>query len=204
MDKYDLSSDGNGAEGLLTVLEYQGKKGALTITKHTFNNVYVKGFPKDDVFSEENLSELFRQFGEIQNAAIMRDGQGISKGFGFVCFSDPSSAEKATQYVHNIQRMEQQPSGENPDIELKLINGVKLTDLYIKEAKKKTQREKELQMNNFKYKKSIMYFSLFVKNFPVGTTEEELKIYFSTACQGEVTRIQVVEGSQQAFVNFEK
>lgn len=100
--------------------------------------------------------------------------------------------------------MEQQPSGEKPDIELKLINGVKLTDLYIKEAKKKTQREKELQMNNFKYKKSIMYFSLFVKNFPVGTTEEELKIYFSTACQGEVTRIQIVEGSQQAFVNFEK
>ena len=29
-------------------------------------------------------------------------------------------------------------------------------------------------MTNFKYKKSIMFFSLFVKNFPVGTTAEEL------------------------------
>lgn len=182
MDKYDLSSDGNGAEGILTVLEYQGKKGNMNINKHTFNNVYVKGFPKDESFSDENLSELFKQFGEIQNVAIMRDGQGVSKGFGFVCFSDPSSAEKATQFVQSLQRMEQQPSGEKPDIEVKVVNGVKLTDLYIKEAKKKTQREKELVMNNFKYKKSIMYFSLFVKNFPIGTTEEELKIYFTTAC----------------------
>lgn len=112
----------------------------------------------------------------------MRDGLGNSKGFGFVCFTDPSSAEKATQYVQSVQRMEQHPPGEKPEIELKLINGVKLTDLYIKEAKKKSQREKELLLTNFKYKKSIMYFSLFVKNFPVGTTEEELKIYFSSAC----------------------
>lgn len=59
-------------------------------------------------------------------------------------------------------------------------------------------------MNNFKYKKSIMFFSLFVKNFPLGTTEEELKIFFSSACQGDVTKVQVIPGTQQAFVNFEK
>jgi len=29
----------------------------------------------------------------------MRDGEGQSKGFGFVCFADASSAEKATQAV---------------------------------------------------------------------------------------------------------
>jgi RNA recognition motif-containing protein len=29
----------------------------------------------------------------------MRDGDGASKGFGFVCFTDASSAEKATQFV---------------------------------------------------------------------------------------------------------
>lgn len=74
MDKYDLSSDGHGAEGILTVLEYQGKKSAMTIHKHTYNNVYVKGFPKDTEFTEENLEELFKQFGDIQNTAIMRDG----------------------------------------------------------------------------------------------------------------------------------
>lgn len=29
----------------------------------------------------------------------MRDGEGNSKGFGFVCFADSQSAEKATQFV---------------------------------------------------------------------------------------------------------
>ena len=60
-------------------------------------------------------------------------------------------------------------------------------------------------MSNFKYKKSIMFFSLFVKNFPPGTTEEEIRIYFSSACNGgEVTKVTVIPGTQQAFVNFEK
>ena len=96
MDKYDLSSDGNGAEGTLTVMEYQGKKSGLNTHKKSFNNVYVKGFPVD--YSDDNLIDLFKEFGKIQNVAIMRDGTGISKGFGFVCFEDSSSAEKATQH----------------------------------------------------------------------------------------------------------
>lgn len=97
MDKYDLSTDGNGITGLLSVLEYQGKKSQAA--RRSFNNVYVKGFPKDASFTDEHLAELFKEFGEIQSAAIMRDGHGQSKGFGFVCFADASSAEKATQAV---------------------------------------------------------------------------------------------------------
>ena len=133
----------------------------------------------------------------------MRDGQGVSKGFGFICFADPSAAEKATSYV---LRNEATDGDKNQDSasEQRVIKGVKLGDLYVREAKKKEQRHHELQMNNFKYKKSIMFFSLFVKNFPIGTTEEELKIYFSSACQGDVTKVQIIPGTQQAFVNFEK
>ena len=44
MDKYDLKSDGFGGEGTLEVLEYQGKKSSLS--KKTFNNVYVKNIPQ--------------------------------------------------------------------------------------------------------------------------------------------------------------
>ena len=90
-----------------------------------------------------------------------------------MCFTDPSAAEKATYYVQRSDA--QAEDGIDPKVE---INGIKLTDLYVREAKKKSQRVAEIQMNNFKYKKSIMFFSLFVKNFPPGTTEEELKIYF--------------------------
>jgi hypothetical protein len=45
MDKYDLSSDGYQAEGILEVLEYQGKKSSLSAK--AFNNVYVKNIPMD-------------------------------------------------------------------------------------------------------------------------------------------------------------
>ena len=170
--------------------------------KRSFNNVYVKGFPKDESFTEDSLQELFIEFGEIQNTAIMRDGTGISKGFGFVCFTEPAAAEKATQFVLRNDPNAQTDKDDGTNV--KRVNGISLADLYVREAKKKQQRIHELQMNNFKYKKSIMFFSLFVKNFPPGTTDEELKIYFSTACQGEVTKVLVVPGTQQAFVNFEK
>lgn len=50
MDKYDLSSEGKDFSGTLQVLEYQGKK---TVHKKTsFNNVYVKGFPKEATFTD--------------------------------------------------------------------------------------------------------------------------------------------------------
>ena len=180
-------------------MEYQGKKSQAV--RRSFNNVYVKGFPKDPSFTDENLGELFKEFGEIQSAAIMRDGTGESKGFGFVCFTNSSSAEKATQYV---LRKEHSDAADDTDQHLiddqaRSVKGVKLADLYVREAKKKPQRVAELQMNNFKYKKSIMFFSLFVKNFPPGTTVEELKIYFSTACQGEVNRVNLIKGTQQAL-----
>jgi RNA recognition motif-containing protein len=173
MDKYDLSSDGFQAEGILEVLEYQGKKSSLSAK--AFNNVYVKNIPL--ALDEEDLHALFEEFGPLQSCCIMRDAQGQSKQFGFVCFTDGGSAEKAIQTV-----LRHEPIGEDAEVGAKTVKGCKVADLYVREAKKKTQRKHELTMTNFKYKKSIMFFSLFVKNFPIGTTEEELKIYFSSAC----------------------
>jgi RNA recognition motif-containing protein len=121
----------------------------------------------------------------------MRDSSGTSKGFGFVCFTDPTAAEKATSFMlrNEASAAADGEKIEESEAEAKSIKGVKLSDLYVREAKKKEHRVHELQMNNFKYKKSIMFFSLFVKNFPIGTSDEELKIYFSSACQGEVTKV---------------
>jgi polyadenylate-binding protein len=66
-------------------------------SRRPFNNIYVKNFSEDPDFKDEQLAELFKQYGDIQNACVMRDGEGRSKGFGFVCFYDPASAEKATE-----------------------------------------------------------------------------------------------------------
>ena len=198
MDKYDLAQEAttDGERDALrgqqvTVLEYHA--GAKSKNRRAFNNVYVKNFPKDASFTEESLALVFKQFGDISSTAIMRDGSGESKGFGFVCFKEPAAAERAIQAVqkHEAAAGEDGEAKESDD----LIQGVRLSDLYVREAKKKSVRMAELQMSNFKYKKSIMFFSLFVKNFPVGTTEEELRIYFQTACQGEVSRVNIVKGT---------
>lgn len=186
MDKYDLKGDGYDNEGILSVVEYQGTK--TKQTRRTYNNIYVKNFSDDPDFKDEQLADLFKQYGEIQNACVMRDANGQSKGFGFVCFHDPASAEKATE----DNKLEHERNAEGAP------------KLYCCEAKSKKQRANELAINNFKYKKSIMLFSLFVKNFPPGTSEEELKIYFQTGCQGEVTKVKIIPGTQQAFVNFDK
>jgi RNA recognition motif-containing protein len=197
MDNFDLATV--GGSGNLTVLEYQGRKNLGP--KKFFNNIYVKGFPCED-FEESDLMELFKEFGEIQNAVIMRDCDEKSKGFGFVCFSDPSSAEQATTAVNS--KADSQEDGDEKEV--KEVKGVKLSDLYVREAKKKNERVKEALQNNFKFKKSIMMFTLFVKNFPVGVSEQDLKAFFNQSANGQevVQKIRFIPGTQQAFINFDK
>lgn len=50
--------------------------------------------------SDTELRELFSQWGTITSAKLMRDENGISKGFGFVCFSAPEEANKAVTSLH--------------------------------------------------------------------------------------------------------
>jgi polyadenylate binding protein len=56
-------------------------------------NLYVKNL--DDDMDDEKLNQEFAPFGTITSCKIMRDDKGVSKGFGFVCFSSPDEATKA-------------------------------------------------------------------------------------------------------------
>lgn len=67
-------------------LERQGKYQGV--------NLYVKNL--DDTIDDEKLRQEFSQFGTITSAKVMRDEKGLSRGFGFVCFSTPEEATKAT------------------------------------------------------------------------------------------------------------
>jgi RNA recognition motif-containing protein len=62
------------------------------------NNIYVKNFPKD--FNENDLKKLFEKYGEISSTLISRDENGFSKGFGFVCFTNPINASIAFKEVN--------------------------------------------------------------------------------------------------------
>ncbi|KAJ9555083.1 hypothetical protein OSB04_009697 [Centaurea solstitialis] len=68
------------------------------ISKYQGSNVYVKNI--NDNVTEDELRECFTQCGTITSAKLMINDKGISKGFGFVCFSTPEEANKAVNTFH--------------------------------------------------------------------------------------------------------
>ncbi|KAM7265555.1 hypothetical protein ACFE04_003238 [Oxalis oulophora] len=68
------------------------------IQKYRGSNVYVKNI--DDDVTDEQLKEYFGTCGTITSAKLMRDDKGISKGFGFVCYTTPEEASKAVSNLH--------------------------------------------------------------------------------------------------------
>ncbi|XP_041997681.1 polyadenylate-binding protein 7-like isoform X1 [Salvia splendens] len=80
-------------------LEFEEKR-KEQILKYQASNVYVKNI--DDEISDDELRLHFSQCGTITSATIMRDDKGISKGFGFVCFSTPEEANKAVYTFHGL------------------------------------------------------------------------------------------------------
>jgi len=63
------------------------------LNKFQASNLYVKNL--DDTIDDEKLLAEFAQFGTITSSKVMRDDKGNSRGFGFVCFSNPEEATKA-------------------------------------------------------------------------------------------------------------
>ena len=60
-----------------------------------FTNVYVRGF--GDSFTQQDLLTTFSCFGHVVSAVITKKNGG---SFGFVCFADTESAEKAINSLH--------------------------------------------------------------------------------------------------------
>ncbi|CAG7845929.1 Polyadenylate-binding protein, cytoplasmic and nuclear Short=PABP; Short=Poly(A)-binding protein; AltName: Full=Polyadenylate tail-binding protein [Serendipita indica DSM 11827] len=62
-------------------------------------NLYIKNI--DDDMDDEKLRAEFEPYGTITSSKIMRDDKGVSKGFGFVCFSTPDEATRAIAEMNN-------------------------------------------------------------------------------------------------------
>ncbi len=90
------------------------------------NNIYVKEIPKKN-FSDKELINLFSKYGKINSAIVLKDENGESKGFGFVCFEKPEDAEVAQKEMNGKKIFD--------DVENKL---------YVSFALKKAERKEEL------------------------------------------------------------
>lgn len=73
----------------------------------TSANLYIKNF--DDDVDDEKLHNMFRQFGSITSHRVMRDSEGNSRGFGFVCFSSPEEATRAIQALNGTMTESKKP-----------------------------------------------------------------------------------------------
>lgn len=66
---------------------------AERMLKYQGVNLYVKNL--EDDWDEERLKTEFSPFGTITSIKIMKDDKNVSKGFGFVCFTQPEEATRA-------------------------------------------------------------------------------------------------------------
>ncbi|VVB10428.1 unnamed protein product [Arabis nemorensis] len=137
-----------------------------------FTNVYVKNLAEST--TDDDLKNTFGEYGKITSAVVMKDGEGKSKGFGFVNFENADDAAKAVES----------------------LNGHKFDDKewYVGRAQKKSERETELRVRyeqNLKEAADKFQSSnLYVKNLDPSISDEKLKEIFSPF--GTVTSCKVM------------
>lgn len=181
LDKAIAECNGQELEGSKLSVERYNKD---IKKENRFNNLYVRGFGKD--MNEDQLTEMFKGFGELGSVVIMKDENGVSKEFGFVCFVTPEAASKAVEEMN----------------EKVLANGSKL---LVAKFEKKEQRWAAL-------KKSLARANLYVRNFDKNVSEEDLKKFFGG--EGVVRNVRIMttdvnredgvhkESKQFGFVSF--
>lgn len=137
-----------------------------------FTNVYIKNF--GDELDDEKLMVIFEKFGKITSAKVMTDENGKNRGFGFVSFEDPESAERAVEE----------------------LNGKEMGGrvLYVGRAQKKAERQSELKRHfeQLKQERLNRYqgVNLYVKNLDDALDDERLRKEFAPF--GNITSAKVM------------
>jgi RNA recognition motif-containing protein len=68
------------------------------------------------------------------------------------------------------------------------------------EAKSRQQRQKEIELSTFRFKKSMQFFNLIVRNVDPCATKEEFDLFFSKF--GEIRSSKIVPDAGIGFVCF--
>ncbi|CAH9100345.1 unnamed protein product [Cuscuta europaea] len=155
--------------------------------KSKFTNVFVKNLAEST--TEEELRNVFGEFGTLTSVVVMRDDDGKSKCFGFVNFENADDAARSVE----------------------VLNGHKCDnkEWFVGRAQKKSDREVELKHRFEQTAKEAVDKSqcsnLYIKNLDDTIGDERLKELFSpfgtiTSCKVMRDPNGVSKGS--AFVAF--
>lgn len=82
------------------VTENKVREKAERIKSFIGKNLYIRNL--SDAVTEEKLRQEFDGYGTIKSCRIMKDEQGRSRGFGFVCMESREEATKALQTLNNM------------------------------------------------------------------------------------------------------
>lgn len=138
------------------------------VDKENFTNVFIKNFCKST--TEEDLKNIFGEFGLITSAQVMRNNDGTSKCFGFVNFTNSKDAARAVESLNG-----------------KIFQKKKW---YVGRAQKKFERQQEVRHQMECVKEAFDKGSnLYVKNLDDSIGDKKLEELFSPF--GSVTSCRV-------------
>ena len=129
----------------------EGRNTSLT----KYNNLFVKCIPKK--FTNDDMNKLFKSFGEIISAVVIKDTADATenKGFGFVCFKNTEDAKNAEEKMKNFALEGQ--------------------TLYVCRALSKEDHKRQMREERLKAFKDC---NLYVKELPDDVNDEKLKQTF--------------------------
>merc|ERR1719385_693357 len=126
-------------------------------------NVFIKNLDKS--IDNKAMYDTFSAFGNILSCKVAQDGDGASKGYGFVHFETEEAAMNAIQKVNGM-----------------LLNEKKV---FVGRFVPRKEREKELG------EKAKKFTNVYIKNFGEDLGDEKLKEVFSKF--GKITSYKVVK-----------
>merc|ERR1711899_625573 len=126
-------------------------------------NVFIKNLDKS--IDNKAMYDTFSAFGNILSCKVAQDGEGNSKGYGFVHFETEEAAMNAIQKVNGM-----------------LLNEKKV---FVGRFVPRKEREKELG------EKAKKFTNVYIKNFGEDLGDEKLKEVFSKF--GKITSYKVVK-----------
>ena len=152
-----------------------------------WTNLYVKQFP--ETWDDVRLKELFSTYGPVASVIINRDPDGKSRGFGFVNFTEHSSAEKALAELANKTIVDTTAAPVMPVAAEEGEPAVDMTpvdvtfELYVNRAQKKSERTREIKTRldalNTERVSKYQGMNLYVKNLDDSITDEFFRETFA-------------------------